>query len=266
MGTNTGVVAFFAFFFLLLPFGMAIETNRDPLDITIPEGKSVTITLTFSSNGNDEGAIISEMLPEGWDLLSSTPAFIKNAENDYKWLFSEKDGLYDFSVTYTVLPSFSSVGTYSLKGSWKSISKEGTMQEGSSGESIIRIIKTQEAVEKVVDDEGGKKKTPPSSIIEDEQQPLCPLGKRTCEGNFVFLCTENGWKKEEECPFECTEGQCIYPLENEPVPETKGPELTGRFLEQSSLAAGIVAVAIIGLFFWRSRRKQSGFHYRFGKR
>jgi hypothetical protein len=105
-----------------------------------PQTPAVTITRSITTstggyyvrnnivvNSDIKGLIVTENVPEGYDITSATPNYSKKSGNTYKWLFYGKS-FSDRTVDYQL----EGEGTGNISGSYKSTAGSGTISGDSN--------------------------------------------------------------------------------------------------------------------------------------
>lgn len=64
-------------------------------------GKTIKVKIVVSPAKKTSGIIVEEKIPERWEIIKSTPQYMKKEKNTYKWLFYGKEVL-PFEITYKV--------------------------------------------------------------------------------------------------------------------------------------------------------------------
>lgn len=64
-------------------------------------GKTITVKIEVSPVKKTSGVIVEENIPENWEIIKSTPAYMKKNSNAYKWLIYGKE-VAPFEIVYTV--------------------------------------------------------------------------------------------------------------------------------------------------------------------
>ncbi len=119
------------------------KTKKEKIDRTtairfLPEyytaGKTIEVKIVVSPAKKTPGIIVQEKIPERWEIIKSTPSFMKKYGNIYKWLFYGKEVL-PFEITYTVKIPEGENGEKEFKGVIKTF-REKTIPIG--GDNKIR--------------------------------------------------------------------------------------------------------------------------------
>ncbi len=108
---------------LLLSSGAAgqVSIYRELQSSAAPGDRiAVTLIITAESGG---GLIIRESIPPGWSVLSSSPAgYFNQSQGIIKWVFLRGP---PEKVEYTIAVPADASGSYTINGSWISLSAEG---------------------------------------------------------------------------------------------------------------------------------------------
>jgi len=240
MGKHTCIALLALFLILVLSVQVKaqVTVTRNPVSIQAFPGNSIHFTLSVSVSGVQEGIIITESIPAGWVTSEASPSIEKETGNDVKWLLSEKEGVGDQFISYSLkVPD--TTGTFSVTGSWSSIDEKGGVHEGSTEASTINVLPLP-----LENNE--------SAILLETRE--CSPGNRDCDGDAVVNCVDGEWVSVEVCELGCLNGECE---------EKGGLDVTGGFLYDLAPLWGIVALVVIcGVFVWmRRRRKVDAFHY-----
>jgi len=97
-------------------------------------GKTITVKIVVSPAKKTPGIIVEEKIPERWEIIKSTPQYMKREKNTYKYLFYGKEVL-PFEITYTVKIPEGENGEKEFRGVIKTF-REKNIQIG--GDNKIR--------------------------------------------------------------------------------------------------------------------------------
>ena len=113
-------------------------TSRSTAIRFLPEyykaGKTITVKIVVSPAKKTPGIIVEEKVPERWEIIRSTPQYMKRQKNTYKYLFYGKEVL-PFEITYTVKIPEGENGEKEFRGVIKTF-REKNIQIG--GDNKIR--------------------------------------------------------------------------------------------------------------------------------
>lgn len=127
-------------FIMLFSFVSALEpiTVERELPKTAEAGETIQVTLTMKFIGEiPSGIIITEIVPEGWEITGSLPAFTE-FENNVSWLLYG-DNIKNSSIIYELKVGETFNNPQMIQGHWETL----TESELISGDKIL-IPKTEE--------------------------------------------------------------------------------------------------------------------------
>ena len=166
-------------------------------------------------------------------------------------------------------------GSFAVTGDWKSIDGEGEVHEGTIAGGTLQVTAGGTSTPQTT---GGASSPvfvqsiaapPVTSEPNATAQQICFPASRRCEGKNLMVCSLDGRTWEiQECEESCENGECTEKKENEsepaPVPEG-GTDITGQFLTQGSLIAGIAALGALGLLaaWMGTKRRKATLRYEF---
>jgi len=128
---KTNFLFFFSILFISIPlFALDIATRDLPFYYVAGGTFEVSIQVNTDPHNLPKGVIITETLPYGWTIVSSSPDYKKfdSTTNSYKWLQFSSAGVSSFTITYTVSVPSDAAGTYEFTG---------TIYTTTSGELLI---------------------------------------------------------------------------------------------------------------------------------
>lgn len=265
MGKHSGIIVAVILLTFVIPFVRGqVDVIRSPVSGQFYPGDVVDFDLNVYINENQEGVIITELIPDGWLFIESDPDIDKSDNNQIKWMFTGKGNIGNKTITYSLKLS-EETGDYDLMGYWKSIDNDGKKNTDVIKKSDIEIV--PENGGSSGSSQGSGSKTSKTSKQSSDGDFCSPFSTK-CDGSLLLTCSEDGksWVIDETC-FECLDGECIEYLIKITEPENEvtnfeivkddGVDLTGRFLERELPLIGglLVIVVIIGFIVFKNRSK-----------
>jgi len=95
------------------------ERPRTRAQRILPErynpGENLQVVVNVQPLAGTTGVIVEEMIPEGWSIAGSTPNFIRQEGNSYKWLVFDRE-VGEFNITYEVTVPEDAAGRKEFRG------------------------------------------------------------------------------------------------------------------------------------------------------
>ncbi|MBI4182349.1 MAG: hypothetical protein HY520_05280, partial [Candidatus Aenigmarchaeota archaeon] len=204
--------AVLAFLFLSALAAGQADLIRNPVSIQTAPG-DVQFTLTATLQVPLEGLILTERLPHQWEIVDASPPMDKAIGQERKWLFFQRGGVPNASISYTLRIPPEASGTYLLSGEWEAVAPDGARSSGTTEGSTLFVAGGGTGS----GGGGGGGGASTSTASGTDQAPttlppsLCAPNLRICQGNSTLQCSPDGrrWDVLERCPHGCSSGACL---------------------------------------------------------